>query len=275
MRTMFLLCSEYGAEHAVFTVCSFVYSIWYQTVLMDVWRPFLGTARQSVKAERDFSTAAFDTSLRQLKRLILLYRRDYETTNCTMLITPGYVSLINEVLRHSDAPDAHVSFILAMRGCLAVAPWCRGLNGISKALISLASQVEIFERPGWAVDTIESVRAEAFGLASDGLYNSAYPIDLDLSREDIAAGSVEVLTHDFQELALIGRLKHRNERREEVVEDHGVWKGDPRDLTLTLSEATRTIHGEVLWPGSGTGYTNPEEADRKRHCGSGSSRQAG
>ncbi|KFA79959.1 hypothetical protein S40288_05116 [Stachybotrys chartarum IBT 40288] len=225
--------SEPCANHVL------IMHIWYQTVLMDVWRPFLGTARQSVKAERDFSTAAFDTSLRQLKRLIFLYRKDHETTNRTILTTPGYVSLINEILRHSDTPDAHVSFILAMRGCLAVAPWSRGLNGITKALISLASQVKIFERPGWDVDTVESVRTEALGLASDGMYNSAYPIDLDLSREDIQTGSMEVLAYDFQELALLSRLKHRNERREEVVEDRGVWKGDPRDLTLTLSEATQ------------------------------------
>ncbi|KAF4463317.1 Conidial development fluffy [Fusarium albosuccineum] len=209
--------------------------IWYHTAMLDIWRPFLDDKSPPVSSDykpRSSSPRnAYDASVRQLKRLVYLYRKRFETTNLTMLITPGYLYLLNEVFQSGDSPDAQFSFILSVRGCLSIARWCRGLSGISKAFISYGRRIGIFQRPGWDTGMIEDIRAATMALVPDGGYSSLYPISLDPAGNTIEADNMEALANEFQQLAMQEVLHHKSETPE-------AWKGDPRDLNLTLSEAT-------------------------------------
>ena len=82
---------------------------------------------------------------------------------------------------------------------------------------------------------IEDIRSATRALVKDGAYSSLYPISLDSVSEDMGDIGMEALAAEFH------RLTVQNESRGQEVAMTGeqpVWKGDPRDLTLTLSEAT-------------------------------------
>jgi hypothetical protein len=153
-----------------------------------------------------------------------------------MLITPGLITLINEIYRKPDAPDAQFWFILTARGCLSIASWCKGLRGITEGLMTMGWRNGTFKREGWADNSlVEDVRSTARALLQDGNYNSLYPINLDSISEDIEDIGMEALAGEFQ------RLNAQNEPRgkeAKVPSEQHIWKGDYRDLSLTLTEAT-------------------------------------
>uniref|UniRef100_A0A098DI51 Zn(2)-C6 fungal-type domain-containing protein n=1 Tax=Gibberella zeae (strain ATCC MYA-4620 / CBS 123657 / FGSC 9075 / NRRL 31084 / PH-1) TaxID=229533 RepID=A0A098DI51_GIBZE len=213
-----------------------VLHIWYHTSIIDVWRPFLERHQDEDAAQSSTAIAAHMASVQQLKRIIYMYRTRFESTNSTMIMTPGFLTLINEVYRHPEAPDAQFWFILSARGCLSVASWCKGLRGITEGLMAIGWQNGTFRRQGWAGNSmIEDVRAATRALVQDGAYSSLYPINLDSVSEDMEDIGMEALAGEFQ------RLTAQNEPRGQEVEmttEQPVWKGDPRDLSMTLSEAT-------------------------------------
>ncbi|KAL3601997.1 hypothetical protein FPOAC2_06291 [Fusarium poae] len=213
-----------------------VLHIWYHTSIIDIWRPFLENHREEDTPLSSTANAAHMASTQQLKRILYMYRTRFESTNMTMFITPGLLTLINEIFRNPEAPDAQFWFILAARGSLSIASWCKGLRGITEGLMAIGWQNGTFRRHGWAGNSmIEDVRAATRALVQDGAYRSLYPINLDSASEDMGYIGMEALAREFQ------RLTVQNEPRGQEIEmtsEQPVWKGDPRDLSMTLSEAT-------------------------------------
>ncbi|RGP58993.1 conidial development fluffy [Fusarium longipes] len=212
-----------------------VLHIWYHTAIIDVWRPFIERHQDEDAAESLTANDAHKASVLQLKRLIYTYRTRFESTHMTMLITPGLIILINEVFRNPEAPDAQFWFMLAARGSLSIASWCKGLRGITEGLMTIGWQNGTFKRHGWVDNSmIEDIRAATRALVQDGAYSSLYPISLNSMSEDMEDIGMEALAKDFH------RLTAQNEPHGQEVKmtnEQHVWKGDPRDLTLTLSEA--------------------------------------
>ncbi|UZP39173.1 hypothetical protein NXS19_006989 [Fusarium pseudograminearum] len=213
-----------------------VLHVWYHTSIIDIWRPFLERHQEEDAAQSSTAIAAHTASVQQLKHIIYTYRTRFELTNATMVMTPGFLTLINEIYRHPEAPDAQFWFILASRGCLSIASWCKGLRGITEGLMTIGWQNGTFRRQGWAGNSmIEDIRTATRALVQDGAYSSLYPISLDSVSEDMNDIGMEALAGEFQ------RLTAQNEPRGQEVEmsiEQPVWKGDPRDLSMTLSEAT-------------------------------------
>ncbi|KAF4969498.1 hypothetical protein FSARC_3284 [Fusarium sarcochroum] len=194
-----------------------VLHIWYQTAIIDIWRPFLENSPDEYVELNGTANAAYEASVHQLKRLVYLYRKRFESTHQTMFITPGLLSLINEIYRNPGTSDAQFWFILAARGCLSIALWCRGLRGIAEGLMTIGSQSGVFEREGWSDNTmVRDIRATT-------------------RLESIEDIGMEALAGEFQRL----NTQHEpRERNTEIPREPEIWKGDPRDLSLTLSEAT-------------------------------------
>ncbi|CAG7558278.1 unnamed protein product [Fusarium equiseti] len=213
-----------------------VLHIWYHTAIIDIWRPFLESYQDAYASRNSSANAAHTASVQQLKRLLYVYRTRFESTHMTMFITPGFLTLINEVFRNPEASDAQFWFILSARGCLSIASWCKGLRGITEGLMTIGWQNGTFKRHGWAENSmIEDIRSATRALVQDGAYSSLYPISLDSVSEDMGDIGMEALAGEFQ------RLTAQNEPRGQEVEMTGeqqIWKGDQRDLNLTLSEAT-------------------------------------
>ncbi|KAJ4127824.1 hypothetical protein NW768_008100 [Fusarium equiseti] len=213
-----------------------VLHIWYHTAIVDIWRPFLESYQDAYASRNSTANAAHTASVQQLKRLLYTYRTRFESTHMTMFITPGFLTLINEVYRNPDASDAQFWFIFSARGCLSIAPWCKGLRGITEGLMTIGWQNGTFKRHGWAENSmIEDIRSATRALGKNGAYSSLYPISLDSVSEDMGDIGMEALAGEFQ------RLTAQNEPRGQEVEmtsGQQIWKGDQRDLNLTLSEAT-------------------------------------
>lgn len=173
--------------------------------------------------------------MQQLKRLIFLYRQRFEDTHLTMLITPGLLYLLNDIFRHSDSPEAQFYFVWSIRGFLAIAPWSPGLVGIAKALFSLGRRVGVFQKQAWAGSLLESTQRAVAALEEDGVYRSLYPINVGLTGEgnDAEITNMEELAYEFQEQDR--RSRDGSSAVGEEAKD--VWRGDPMDLDLTLSEA--------------------------------------
>jgi hypothetical protein len=186
-------------------------------------------------AQSTTANEAYGASAKQLKRLAYLYRKTFESTNPTMLVTPGFISLLNEIFRNPDVSDAQFWFIFSIRGCLSIAPWCRGLRGISEALMTIAWQSGLFQRRGWTNSMIEDIRTTTRALAQDNTYSSLYSINLDTLGDTIEINNMELLAREFRRISFqyepSGKSIDMDDERE-------IWKGDPRDLNLTLSEAT-------------------------------------
>jgi hypothetical protein len=202
-----------------------------------MWRPFLGRRSYEDAGGRELATATHEASVHQLKRLVYLYRKRFESTNLTMFITPGFLTLINEVFRNPGTSDAQFYFILAARGCLSIASWCKGLRGITEGLMTIGWQNGTFKREGWTNNSmIEDIRATTRALNQEGTYSSLYPINLDSTSESMDDIGMEALAGEFQ------RLSSQNEptrgKEVEMTSEPTVWKGDQRDLDLTLTEAT-------------------------------------
>ncbi|KAM0369154.1 hypothetical protein ACHAPY_011174 [Fusarium culmorum] len=213
-----------------------VLHIWYQTAIIDIWRLFLETYNNAYGARNANADAIHEVSVYQLKRLMYYYRKRFESTNLTMFVTLGFVTLINEIYRKPTAPDAQFWFILAARGCLLIASWCRGVRGITEGLMSIGWQNGTFKRHGWANNNmIEDIRATTKALVQGGTYSSIYLISLDSVSEDIEDIGMEALAGEFQRLIA---QKEPSGKEVEMTSEQKVWKGDQRDLTLTLSEAT-------------------------------------
>ncbi|RKL15087.1 hypothetical protein BFJ70_g15550 [Fusarium oxysporum] len=213
------------------------HSIWYQTAIIDIWRPFLQRRSHEEAGESELATATHEASVHQLKRLVYLYRKRFESTNLTMFITPGFLTLINEVFRNPSTSDAQFYFILAARGCLSIASWCKGLRGITEGLMTIGWQNGTFKREGWTNNSmIEDIRATTRELNQEGTYSSLYPINLGSTSESMDDIGMEALAGEFQ------RLSSQNEptrgKEVEMTSEPNVWKGDQRDLDLTLTEAT-------------------------------------
>lgn len=223
-------------------------STWYHTAIMDIWRPFLDTSRysslQRFPSADSCPLAAYTASVRQLGRLLYQYRERFEEASLTMLVTPGFLYMLNEVFRNSDSREALFNFIVSIRGCLAIAPWCPGLQGTTKALLSLGFREGVFERPGWSQDLTEDIQVAAAELNQEVAYNSTYPIDLDSERPNAEEGNMEVLANQFERLNIYGGASRGPGEKPDKVRppvaatESKVWRGDPRDLSLTLSEAT-------------------------------------
>jgi hypothetical protein len=214
-------------------------SIWYHAAILEVWRPFLPAGRQArlntFTSMDNWPVAAYGASVRQLKRLVYLYRQRFEATNLTMLITPGLLSLVNVVFHDKVSPEAQFYFVLAAGGCLAMAPWCPGLCGVTKAFFSLGWRIGIFNSSGWMGGLVEPLQNAVAKLTEDVTYSSLYPINLDSASQDIETLNMEELANEFETLAV-----STDENPHGQATDSNVWRGDPRDLTLTLSEVTKS-----------------------------------
>ncbi|KAH8197843.1 hypothetical protein TruAng_007990 [Truncatella angustata] len=221
-----------------------VVHIWYHTAIMDVWRPFIQIEPQKkmqhFNSEDSWPRAAYRESVRQLKRLMYVYRHKFETTNPTMLVSPGYLYLVNEIFRDSDAPEAQFYFVLCMCGCLSMAHWCRCLCGITKAFFGLGWQTGLLKRPSWNIGRLKSMREAAAAIDVGLSFNSVYPIDLERALEDTTAGCMEALASEFQKLACDNVSDKESDESDDniVTQRMKYWTGDPRSLDLTLSEAT-------------------------------------
>jgi len=160
------------------------------------------------------------------------------------LISPSFLYLINNVCRDKDTPEAQFDFILSIRGYIELAQWSPVLCGVVKAFYQLAWQAGVMQRLTWADALLDEIQDIAVTLTvEEPEYKSLYPVDLQKAEKSVEARSITTLVKEFKELRLQdGEVSNADsignaEGSADEAEGQTVWTGDPRDLSLTLSEA--------------------------------------
>jgi hypothetical protein len=102
-----------------------VQSIWYHAVVLDIFRPFIADEKQ-----HDFKKwtslakppeAIFAASVKQLKRLILVYDAQHESSTYSVFWHAGLMYVANAVIKDLGGDDWKFSFFFAfvvIQNCL-------------------------------------------------------------------------------------------------------------------------------------------------------------
>lgn len=160
------------------------------------------------------------------------------------MISPSFLYLINNVCRDKDTPEAQFDFILSIRGYIEMAQWSPVTCGIVKAFYQLAWQAGVMQRLTWADALLDEIQEIAVTLTvEEPDYKSLYPVDLQKAEKSVEARSITTLVKEFKELRLQDGEGGGVDGTGDVggivndAEGQAIWTGDPRDLSLTLSEA--------------------------------------
>ncbi|KAK1756403.1 hypothetical protein QBC47DRAFT_379891 [Echria macrotheca] len=226
---------------------------WFHTAILDLWRPFLDHDRHTPLPNFPpvgyTPGAAFNASNRQLQRIAYTYRHRFESCQATSFVSPSFLYLINNVIHGgSETREAQFDFLMSVRGYITLARWSPVLVGVIKGSIGLAWQFGVMQRFTCADDLVKEIQDIPDSTdVEEPEYQSLYPVDIGKPPEDIEEVSMEKLAKGFEKIVLQDR---ENGKKPETDGAKGgnqpVWTADPRDLVLTLSEAT-DVDAFVEW----------------------------
>ncbi|ORY16396.1 hypothetical protein BCR34DRAFT_597685 [Clohesyomyces aquaticus] len=121
-----LLIRDLGiTQHAI------VVHIWFHTIIIEIFRPFLSDP----KSRPSLISAA---SLKQLKRLVYIYRSRFVASKCSFLYQPGLLYLVNCLLKDVENNEAHFYFLLCIGGYLDLAARFPVVGTIAKSIFQMA-----------------------------------------------------------------------------------------------------------------------------------------
>jgi phosphoribosylformylglycinamidine (FGAM) synthase PurS component len=189
-------------------------SIWLHAALLDIVRTFVGTNSQAIKPWKSFiandssADAAYKASVNQLKRLILDYRTNYETSTYSILWHTGLLYLVNALLESPRDPDWHLYFLLCIYGYQSLRGPYRISESIGKSL--LAMTLRDTDLPaGEAREILEQLRSGELSEISE-TQSAKFMADLKLAKTDPRSAQVENMAEEFESMALFNEIIEQN-----------------------------------------------------------------
>lgn len=186
--------------------------IWYHTLVIDLFSPFLnleGQQRLASFASADSRPhAVIAASVRQLKHLVYMYRSRFDRATSSILWHAGMLYILNSILRSCPQVEAQFYFLLCMRGYQRLASCIPMAEGIVRSILSIAVREDVM-LPADAKKLFAEINKETERLRVVGRkeFASAYPVDLALAAEDAHAGSLEELSRNFEAVTLVDGIK--------------------------------------------------------------------
>ncbi|CRK12760.1 hypothetical protein BN1708_010605 [Verticillium longisporum] len=182
-------------------------SLWFHAAILDIFRPFIQhpVARQSrlttFSSSESSPEAAFRASLTQLKRLIVVYRSKYQSSEHTILWHTALIYVANAVLQDTRDPEWHFYFLQCVSGYESLRKSYRLAEVVGRALLSMTLRngdisgtearelLQRLKQKGLDHDTSDRIRATFMG-------------DLELAMTNPRQASVENLAEQFEDMAL-------------------------------------------------------------------------
>ncbi|KAF5023169.1 hypothetical protein F66182_4773 [Fusarium sp. NRRL 66182] len=203
--------------------------IYYHAIVTDVFRPFLAMPSQSL-AMGSFCTpgaspeAAYRASVNQLKRLLLIYRLNFETAMLSVLWQTALIYVANAMMREvkTNNNEWRYYLYLCMAGLEDLYVSFRVFGSIARAVLGIA-----LERRALNASDSRRIQQElddlgrhhaAIRRVGDGREISNWIVDLDLSMVDPEAAQGGKLAEKFQSLAI-------EDDSEDGAEDSGEMPG--------------------------------------------------
>ncbi|KAM0549153.1 hypothetical protein ACHAPJ_009608 [Fusarium lateritium] len=176
--------------------------VYYHAIITDVFRPFLTSNNQPL-CMATFSTpgatpeAAYGASVNQLKRLLLIYRLNFETAMLSVLWQTGLIYVANAMMREVKTNSNEWRYYLHL--CMA------GLEDlyVSRSVYSALEHGALKATESRRIkDELEELgqHHDAVRRIGDGSEVATWIIDLDLAMTDPEAAMGGKLAKKFQEL---------------------------------------------------------------------------
>ncbi|KAK2468169.1 hypothetical protein H9L39_20391 [Fusarium oxysporum f. sp. albedinis] len=184
------------------------FHIWFHCAALDILRPFTAQARsapislpfKTFSCENSSPDAAYKASVNQLKRLIIVYRKNYAAPIYTMLWHTALIRVANAVL--SDAKDSewhfYLSFCIQCYGSLRRS--YRFAEAIGRSLLSMTLQRRDLS-VGEARHMLQQFEENRLNSSSEDI-RATFMADLNLSMTHPEEASVESLANKFEDIAL-------------------------------------------------------------------------
>ena len=199
----------------LFSVCANTCSIWLHAAILDIFRPFLchpeATHHRFVTFYSSDNTpdAAFQASVKQLKRLILLYRSQYPPSRYSILWHTALIYVANAVLkdRESDA-EWRYYLLLCIYGYVHLRKAYRVAEVSGRALLALTMRHGGLSAEE-ARNILRDMENEQIVKPSTDI-RATFMADLTLAMTDPWEASVERLSQQFEDLALLREFTNLN-----------------------------------------------------------------
>lgn len=208
-------------------------SIWLHCAILDILRPFTAPARSAANplpfktfsCKNSSPDAAYKASVNQIKRLIIMYRKNYAAPGYTMLWHTALIRIANAILSDTEDPEwyFYLSFCIQCYGSLRRS--YRFAEAIGRSLLSMTLQRR--DLPvGKARHMMQQFEEHNLNSSSEDI-RATFMADLNLSMIDPEEASVESLASKFEDIALFREFTSQEDSVAGVTvdsDDTCAWK---------------------------------------------------
>ncbi|EEY16212.1 conserved hypothetical protein [Verticillium alfalfae VaMs.102] len=185
---------------------TFTAFLWFHAAILDIFRPFLrdGKAKKTrlttFSSRKSSAEAAFKASVNQLKRLIVVYRSEYQSSAYTILWHTALIYVANAVLKDTGDPEWRFYFLHCVYGYESLRKSYRLAEAIGRAL--LAMTLRNGDITGLEARTIlQQLKQRGLDHPS-GDIRATFMGDLELAMTNPGEAKVETLAGQFEDVAL-------------------------------------------------------------------------
>ncbi|EXK75649.1 hypothetical protein FOQG_19585 [Fusarium oxysporum f. sp. raphani 54005] len=192
-------------------------SIWFHCAILDILRPFTATAR-SAPTSLPFKTfscknsspdTAYKASVNQLKRLIIVYRKNYTAPSYTMLWHTALIRIANAILTNAKDPEWHFYLSFWIQCYENLRRSYHFAEAIGRSLLSITLQ-----RRDLSVDEARHIMQQfeenRLNSSSEDI-RATFMAELNLSMMDPEEATVESLANKFEDIALFREFTSRED----------------------------------------------------------------
>ncbi|KAG6032767.1 hypothetical protein E4U41_007141 [Claviceps citrina] len=197
------LSSNYDSQHHVQ-----VMHIWFHACVLDLFRPFMGRGSDKDHRLRTFASntcttsAIYETSTTQLKRLMINFQLNYTSSNFTILWHTALIYVANAMLEaNPKEEDWHTYLLFCLHGYERLSRSWRVAKSISKALLSLTLRKGGIssEKARQMLQDLEGNHVEQM----PGEIRATFMMDLERAVSEPNTATVEYLANQFEDNLII------------------------------------------------------------------------
>ncbi|KAI1143862.1 hypothetical protein F5Y05DRAFT_362848 [Hypoxylon sp. FL0543] len=195
-----------------------VFHIWFHAAVLDIFRPFIQRPAEKRPRLKTFSAwdstpdAVFSASVNQLKRLIIDYRTNYETSAYSILWHTGLLYLANAMLENSEDPETRLYFLLCVYGYERLKRPYRISRVIVQGLLSMMLRDTDMsgEEARKILGDLGDDRWDQVTKQVEEKIRATFMVDLNLAAKDPERAMVENMAEEFEGMALLQDFLNRD-----------------------------------------------------------------
>ncbi|OTA94554.1 hypothetical protein M434DRAFT_10626 [Hypoxylon sp. CO27-5] len=192
--------------------------IWFHAAVLDIFRPFIKEQAKERPRLKTFSAqdtspnAVFAASVNQLKRLIVDYRTNYETSAYSILWHTGLLYLANAMLEDGEDPQTRLYFLLCVYGYERLKRPYRISRVIVQGLLSMMLRdTDMSSKEARKImDDLGEGGWDKVTKEVDEKIRATFMVDLNLADKDPERARVENMAEEFENMALFQDFLNRD-----------------------------------------------------------------